>query len=308
MRRYERVRWTRSALLLFSLWLCNHQIVWAAGDADQKLEERGPQEIERPWQVSFAPTVSTGTYGTDTRTTLIYAPLSVRRLFRNGDISVTVPWVTIHSTGAVRLVGDRPNRTSNSGRGSSGSSGSGSGSENVTKDKGADDDPLPSATTDMGLGDVIIRGRYYVVDEGDYVPLVAVTGRIKLPTASESRGLGTGKFDEGIGLEVSKGIGLDWLIFVDGGYTFIGKPEGTNFRDQWWYDIGLGYYVTDRWLMSVYYEEYRSIIPGLDNPRDVYVSSMYKLSAAWRITASALVGLSDGAPDFGGTIGVSYRF
>lgn len=288
------------------VWIGMCVSLWGVGAAiaaDSK--SQGPAPRDRSWQVSVAPTYSSGNYGTDTTTSILYVPFSVRRLFRDGDITLTIPFVSIRSTGAVRLLGDVPNRTSNKGPGSSGSGSSGSGSG---KGKKADDDPLDSSTRDSGLGDIILRGRYYVVDEGDFVPLIAVTGRIKFPTADEERGLGTGEFDEGFGFEVSKGIGLDWVAFVDGGYTFIGDPEGIDFRNQWWFDLGAGYYLTDRLFLSLYYEEYRAIVAGLSNPRDLLFAANYKATSAWRVYGSFLVGLSDGAPDYGITGGVSWRF
>ena len=48
----------------------------------------------------------------------------------------------------------------------------------------------------------MLHGRYYLVDEGKFLPLIAVVGRIKAPTADDSKGLGTGEWDEGIAQRV----------------------------------------------------------------------------------------------------------
>ena len=96
---------------------------------------------------------------------------------------------------------------------------------------------VPEINT-CGLGDVIVRGRYYVVDERGWAPTVAVRAHFKAPTASAEAGLGTGRPDEGVGLEVSRLIGGGFMAMVDGGYTLIGKPDGVDFNNRWWYDVG----------------------------------------------------------------------
>jgi len=162
--------------------------------------------------------------------------------------------------------------------------------------------------TTSGIGDIILRGRYYVLQERDYLPLVALTGRLKIPTANANQGLGTGKMDEGIGAEMSKLLGKKWLTFLDGGFNVIGRPDGLELRNQWWYDMGGGYYWTKNLLTSVYFEEYRSLVSGRQNIRDFYFAANYKASDAWRYNAGVTVGVSNGAPDYAFTLGTSYRF
>jgi hypothetical protein len=162
--------------------------------------------------------------------------------------------------------------------------------------------------TTAGLGDIILKGRYYVVEEKNSMPLIAVTGRMKLPTANEKLGLGTGAFDYGVGVEVSKMLGDQWIAFLDGGYNVMGDPEGIEFRNQHWYDIGAGYYFTKDLLASLYFEEYGAIIPGFVNARDAFFAVNYTASAAWRLNGGVTVGLSNGAPDYALSIGASYRF
>ena len=167
---------------------------------------------------------------------------------------------------------------------------------------------LGTSSTESGLGDIVLRGRYYLIEEQDLIPLVAVTGRIKFPTADEGRGLGTGEFDEGFGVELSKTLFADWIAYLDGGYTLIGDPTGLDLNNQWYFDVGAGYYITDNLLASVFYEEFRALREGNSNPRDFLFSLFLKATSAWRLTTSVLVGVSDGAPDYEFTGGLSYRF
>jgi Putative MetA-pathway of phenol degradation len=266
-------------------------------------EPKNEQKVQN-WQVGFSPTYSSGNYGTSSTTNIIYLPLAVRRLFDNGDITFTIPYICIHGDGAVTVLSGVPNRVSKSGSSSSSTSPGNSG-KSKNKQPG---NVEPTSSTDCGIGDLILRGRYYLVDEVGWVPTIAVTGRIKFPTADSDRGLGTGRFDESFGVEVTKKLIGSWLGFVDFGYTFIGDPQDVNLRNQWYYDLGVGYNLTKNLLVSMYYEEYRALIEDLSNPRDLLFALNYKATSSLRFNASFLVGLSDGAPDYALTGGMSWRF
>lgn len=320
MQRVSTIGMAVAMVMLMGLWA---ERVLAADPTDK----RPQQAAERNWQLSFTPSYSHGNFGTNTTSEFIYAPFSIRRLFSKGDISLVIPSVTAITDGRTTVVGntafrvDDDNSGSNSGSGGGGGSDddggcSGKGSNVSGKDRvcGTTTRTVGQKVTTTGIGDVILRGRYYLVEEQDYVPLIAVTARLKLPTANASQGLGTGELDHGYGVEISKLIGTSWLVFFDGGYNFIGDPDradgsGTlGLRNQYWYDIGTGYYLTKDLLTSVYFEEYRALVPGLPNARDVFFSSNYRLSPAWRLNGGVAVGLSNGAPDYVVSIGTSYRF
>ena len=288
--------------------------VGLAGASPADKTDPGPASPspDRNWQIGFTPSYSSGNFGTNTTSSFFYAPISIRRFFRDGDVTLVIPFVTATTDGRSTLVGGNqvPVQSGSNrgpGGGSSGSGGSGGGC----------DEDEPSCLTGLaagqkltatGLGDIILRGRYYIVEEKGWTPLVAITGRLKLPTAEASRGLGTGKMDEGVGAEVSKLLGDHWITFLDGGFNIIGRPEGLNLRNQWWYDVGGGYYFAKNLLGSVYFEEYRSLFSGAQNIRDVFLGMTYRASSEWRFNGGVAVGLSNGAPDHVFSVGTSYRF
>ena len=280
--------------------------------AAERKDALGPEQrpsAERHWQVGLTPSYSSGNFGTSTTSEFVYVPLSIRRLFRDGDVTVVIPFVSVTSNGTATLVGGQPTPTL------PGTCTKKSGTE-IDTDKpeclallrAGQGVTSGQKVTNSGLGDIIVRGRYYVLEEQDYLPLIAMTARIKVPTANASQGLGTGALDHGYGIEMSKLLKEKWIAFLDGGYNFIGNPEGRTLQNQYWFDVGGGYYVTKNFLVSAYYEEYRTLVADRVNIRDFFFAFNYKASAAWRFNGGVMVGVSNSAPDYGVSLGVSYRF
>lgn len=250
------------------------------------------------WQVSVTPNYSSGDYGAGSKTTIWYAPLSLQRLFKDGDITLVVPYVSVTGDCSVTLLSGVPNRTNHQ-------CGSPTPERGRRKRDPATPDPI---VTNSGLGDVVLRGRYYLMDGKEWMPTIAVTGRLKIPTADADKGLGTGEPDEGLGIELTKTMGAKWVSFADAGYTFIGKPAGVDLRNQWYYDVGIGYYVTKDFLISGYYEYYRSLLAGYQAPQDFLFAANYTLSGGWSLNGSTQIGLSDGAPAYAFSVGIAYGF
>lgn len=266
------------------------------GEAQQPGEPRVPAQAQRPivsWQVGVSGYYTTGKYGTDVRTNTLYVPANMRRLFDNGDITLVIPYVTITSNCSVTLVNGVPLRT-------------GGLCPSTTPSGGT----FPKRVTESGLGDVLLIGRYYVYTEREpgILPSLMISGRLKAPTADKDRGLGTGEFDEGGSLGLTKLITTSFVLFADAGYTIIGKPSGSQFRNQWSYDAGAGYYITRSFLVSVFYEEARALVSGFQNPRDIFAAFSWTITPTFRLNAGFEKGVSHGAPDYGGSLGISYRF
>jgi hypothetical protein len=274
----------------------------ATANQDSEEPSESEQEAVDNWQVGISPNYSSGKYGTNSATNIIYVPLSIRRLFDDGDITFIAPYVSVTGDCGVTLVSGVPNAT-------------GGTCPTVRRERRTPSGrvivvtrTLDTRVTNSGPGDLMLQGRYYLLDEKVFVPTIAVTARVKIPTANADQGLGTGQFDEGFGIETSKRLSESFVAFADGGFTFIGKPPGVPLRNQWNFDVGLGYYVTKTVLVSVYYEAWRALIEGLQNPQDMLLALNWVITPTLRFSSALQIGLSDGAPDYGLTAGVSVRF
>ena len=256
------------------------------------------------WQIGTAPSFLTGSYGSDEATDIFYAPITAKRLFKDGDFTVVVPYLCVTGTAGVTIVGDSAIRTGTTtardvpARPARGSAAA----------PAAPAAPAITVQRQCGLGDVVLRGRYYVLDERSWYPTVALRAHLKTPTADADRGLGTGRPDEGIGVEVTRTLGGGLSVMADGGYTFLGRPDGVEFIRPWWYDVGLGQDLARGAVnVSVFFEECQAIVPGLPNARDVLAAFTLK-GRGWQAQLAAQLGASEGAAERGFTVGISRRF
>jgi hypothetical protein len=267
----------------------------SAGNIDKI--DRNLDQVEQ-WQVGSAPSFSSGRYGTDTRTEILQTPFLFRRLFSRGDVSAVFPFTCLWGSGNVTLVNGvpvRPERLAG-----------------VSTRTTLAVTTTTVTTRACGMGDVVIRGRYYVVDERGWLPTIAVRAHVKAPTAKVEQGLGSGEPDEGAGLEISRTFASRTTAMVDGGYTVIGKPAGVTYNDNWWYDLGLaqdiGSGARPMVNVSLLFEEYRAIVPGFENARDVLGTLSFRGTGGWRLQISGEIGLSSGAPDHSLMLGATRRF
>jgi hypothetical protein len=278
------------------------------------------------WQVGTTPSFSSGRYGTDSRTEVLHTPITARRLFRDADLTLVFPMTCIWGDAGVTVINGTPVRTERlEAAGTTPTATTRTRTSDTTPTRGDTSTTPPRTTTDVatgtdtnviptpvstcGMGDIVVRGRYYLVDERGWMPTVAVRAHVKAPTADAAKGLGTGRLDEGVGLEISRTFGRGFTAMLDGGYTVIGQPTGVEYNNNWWYDVGIGQNLgSDAVNLSVFFTSYRAIVPGLADGRDILVALNVRGASGWRIQISGEKGLSDGSPDHGIMIGAARRF
>ena len=244
-----------------------------------------PQGTAGPaaWKFSSSFNYDTGDYGTPDRTNSVYIPFTLKRYFADGDLAVTVPYLRQSSTGQVTWVGGKPVRLDKAPRAS-------------------------AASSESGLGDIMLRGTYALMRENPGSFDLGLAGRIKLPTADEDKGLGTGEMDGGAGLEFAKELNAGWTLLADAYYTVIGEPEGVDFNNQLALDLGFYKTLKENLGLTVLYESQNAISDGGADPRSVSGTLSYGASAGLQFSGGLTLGLSDGSPDAGVSAGFSKKF
>ena len=244
-----------------------------------------PQDTGSPevWRFSSSFNYDTGKYGTPDRTNSVYIPFTLKRYFLDADLSVTVPYLRQSSTGQVTRVGGKPVRVDKAPR---------------TSDE----------SSESGLGDIMLRGAYALLREGPGSFELGLVGKIKLPTADEKKGLGTGELDAGAGLEFAKQINASWTLLADAYYTIIGDPEGVDYNNQLALDLGFYKPLKENLGLTVLFETQSAITDGGSDPRSLSGTLSYGASDGLQFSGGLTLGLSDGSPDAGISVGFSRKF
>jgi hypothetical protein len=234
------------------------------------------------FQIKVGAGYDQGDFGASETTHTFYAPVTLRYLGERFDVGVTGSFIYLDAPSDVTIVDGRPTITGTPG----------------TRD------------TATGIGDTVIRGRYFLVDDpgpGSWLPGLAPFVKLKLPTGDEDEGLGTGEVDGGFGIEYDKQFGEIFFIFGDASYTFMGDPPDQNFRDRPAASVGVGARL-GTFTASLLLDWRRALLSGSDDPLELLASLAYKVSPSTTLTPYAFVGLSEGSPDWGIGFELSYRF
>lgn len=159
-----------------------------------------------------------------------------------------------------------------------------------------------------GIGDIQLKGKYYWLDETDSRPIVDLGARLKFPTASEDRGLGTGGFDFGAGPSFLKRFGK-YIGLLDAELVLREKPSGSSIkRVRFDYSLGAGYPFTDQFSSYLFAEGSTKSAKGSDAPFELVLAGSYKHNSDYSINGYILKGLTNGSPDIGGSLGVTRYF
>lgn len=154
----------------------------------------------------------------------------------------------------------------------------------------------PLLTTASGFGDVIGSVGYRVLDDPAAGLQVVVAGRVKIPTASASRGLGTGKVDVGGTGTLRKQFASGW-VYGEGGYLRVGDPAGVDLRNAVLWSFGTGYFVTKRVALLGSASGNSAILPGFSAPAEIGGGVGVRLGST-TLSILPTFGLSEASPSY----------
>jgi hypothetical protein len=242
------------------------------------------QDDEPRWQLSSSFNYLKGDYGTDDDVEIIYVPFTFGVKLDRFRASLTLPYIRQTAQNVVVTGGGvaKKNRRSS-----------------TTTD----------SDTEQGLGDILLRTSFVVLKEQELFPEIEPYLKIKFPTADEDRDLGTGEFDETIGVDLSKGF-LDGRLtaYLTLAYTFVGSPSGEDFDNSLGWSIGAAFGVTPPFSVFAFLDGATAIASDQDDPVELRVGAEYRITKALKLTGSVMKGLTDGAADWGVSAGLALRF
>ncbi len=235
------------------------------------------QGDERRYRVNFGMDYTTGSYGADEKTEILYMPLSVQAEDGPWTVRAVVPWLAVAGPAIIL--------------------------------DGADGGTAGTRATDSasGMGDVSLSLMYSFEQLWERGLFVDVTTRVKLPTASLAKGLGTGEADVAVQLDLAQTVG-QFIPFATLGYKLAGVPDGFDLRNTVYGSLGLQYAWSDRVATGVSFDYRQSSLKESADPQEGLAYLNIRFTDAWSVNIYGVAGFSENSPDAGGGVAFVYRF
>ncbi len=166
----------------------------------------------------------------------------------------------------------------------------------------------PSKGTEVnGFGNTPLKVKYRFLDQQDWIPSFAVSGTLITPTASKSKGLGSGKVDFNINTIFTWSISKRWQLYTNLGCTFTGENHVNN---------ELNYSIAGQFLLSdklALVGEITGVNNFNGNKRDDPISGLVGIQYTLIpdilvLDAGVAAGMNKAAPDFRITTGFTLFF
>lgn len=249
---------------------------------------------------------TSGDYGTGTTTNSVFIPLTVEVTpTERWGVSLEVPYVYQSNTnviaGQFRQMQGGPMAAQAVAAAMTGS-GSGMGSGTIRSSSNSNPSQAQS-----GIGDVTFRTGYVILKEGNAIPQIRPNLFVKFPTADKNKGLGTGEFDEGFAVEVSKWFG-DWYTFIEPGYTIQGKSPDLALKNYMSYSAGAGYQVTNNFRPMFILKGATAPADGSSSLLEARLKLKYQATNHTGIEGYFAKGITTSSPDYGTGLAVFYDF
>jgi hypothetical protein len=158
-----------------------------------------------------------------------------------------------------------------------------------------------------GFGDVYLSATYSFENPFQNDLYFDLTGRIKIPTADEFKGLGTGKVDYIAQADIAYLIG-NFMPFGTIGYRFVGKSNLYDLQNSFFASIGMAYYVTHDTSIGASYDYRESSTPNFPNPKEIFGYIDVQINDHWGINFYGVSGLNNTTTDYGLGTQVRYKF
>lgn len=158
-----------------------------------------------------------------------------------------------------------------------------------------------------GIGDVIasLTVQNALLAEGGNVAL-DLTGTVKLPTADEDMGLGTGETDYSGQVDVYRFLDAG-TVYASLGYKVRGEPSGFDIDDTWFASAGGVMSVSRRTSVGASVSYRPELVSSGDPASEATVYLGQYLNDSTRVRCHVLVGLSEASPDWGAGLTLQFR-
>ncbi len=236
-----------------------------------------PLAGQREIRLSVGSAYFTGHFQQEDKTNILYLPVSLKYRQFPWITRVTVPYLMMNGNTVIDLVGD---------------------SESDTSSRRAE-----------GLGDIILTQTYQYAPSIVQDSVLNLSVKVKFPTASAKKGLGTGKYDFSFQGRFIKRIGRH-SPFLTLGYQFVGKVDDVQLNNRFYTTVGESYQVHAQFSAGMMYQYKQASSNRRVSDQKIVGFCSWKLTpdGRWLIDAYSLVGLTVSSPEYGGGLSISYTY
>ena len=220
---------------------------------------------------------SSGYYGAAKRTEILYLPLTLQAAKGSWTLKAVVPWLRV--SGPALLL-----------------DGAAEGAAGVRAGGAA-----------SGIGDINLSVTYGIESFSAAGLYIDLTARVKAPTASFAKGLGTGAWDGAVQADIAKTLG-NFMPFATMGYRVTGQPKGFVLRDVVYGSAGLQYTWSERVTTGASYDVRRAAIKTAEAPQEGTAYINLRFSEDWSLNIYGVAGFSTNSPSAGGGLVATYRW
>ena len=297
-----------------------------ANSGQQQAANTNNGASDASFRISTGVSFSTGDYGEQENTDVFAVPVSLTYTDGPLKVRVSVPWVQVDGPGSLLSTPEgrdggggqgrgrgRGGDSDRSGSGSSGSGGSGSSGSEVEVEDEDDDDiidddggaAVATANKRSGFGDVNVAATYSF--ELGSSTFFEPTVKVKIPTASKAKRLGTGEVDVTISADLVQELG-DVTVYAHGRRKFAGKPTGSTVRSTWGAGGGASFRVANGFSVGADYDWQQSAFTGRQASSEVTAWINARLAKGTSLTIYGTTGLNANSADVAGGATISFRF
>ncbi|OIQ90433.1 hypothetical protein GALL_276670 [mine drainage metagenome] len=221
---------------------------------------------------------SSGKYGGTTATDITSVPVIAKYQVDRWVLKLTVPYITITGPGGV---------VPNIGQ-----------TQTIT---------TTQRTTESGLGDIVAGASYNLLNGSSGMPVIDLTGKVKIGTADAAKGLGTGENDYTAQVDMYKGFG-DFTALGTVGYRAYGDTSTTTLDNVFFGSVGGVYKLTPNTSTGLIYDYRPAITARGSSMSEMMAFVSQKITHNWKAQGYLVKGFSNGSPDYGVGALASYVF
>jgi len=158
-----------------------------------------------------------------------------------------------------------------------------------------------------GLGDVIALASFNVYGDAAAQFGIDVAGRIKFGTADADKGLGTGENDYGAEVDMYRKFDRVTL-FGGAGYTKMGASQYIKLNNVFNANTGVSLKFDDANLAGVLFDYHQRASDIGEARREATVFYNHVYAKTWKTQLYVLKGFTDGGPNWGAGVTLTYSF